>query len=58
MSANSAMRSSLGVEVAALRALVVHPACEPVCEQRARQEYAAENGNRDERVGEAFHSSE
>jgi hypothetical protein len=49
------MRPSLGVEVAALRAPVIHLASEQVREDCAQDEDPPEHGDGQQSIGQAFH---
>lgn len=51
------MCAPLGVEGSAITTAVVHPAREPVGDESAHDEYAAENREGDERVSQPLYFS-
>jgi hypothetical protein len=55
--ASAAMRAPFGVQGSAIAATVVHPAREPVSDESAQDENAAENGYGQQRISQALYFS-
>ena len=49
------MCPSLGIEVSAIGAFVIHLASEQVCKERAQDQDSAEHGDGQQSIGQAFH---